>query len=120
MRKKILLSTLPGTLLLILFLAQSLLAGNEDMIRLSKERVAQTVQKLSIPFVANCGQVDRKVKFYANTFSGTFFVTEKGEIIYLLPKIHEKSGIVEMISLKEEVINGKINEVKGEKGSQQE
>lgn len=55
MRKKILLSTLPGTLLLILFLAQSLLAGNEDMIRLSKERVAQTVQKLSIPFVANRG-----------------------------------------------------------------
>ncbi len=31
-------------------------------------------------------QVDEKVRFYANTFGGTVFVTNDGEIVYSLPK----------------------------------
>ena len=38
-----------------------------------------------MPFIANNGQVDEQVKFYAKTFGGTVFVTKDGEIVYSLP-----------------------------------
>ncbi|MBI5374272.1 MAG: SBBP repeat-containing protein [Candidatus Schekmanbacteria bacterium] len=39
--------------------------------------------KLQIPFVENNGQMkDKSVKFYASTFAGNVYVTEKGEIVY--------------------------------------
>ena len=44
-----------------------------------------------MPFIANEGQVDERVAFYAKTFGGTVFVTKNGEIVYALPK----SGDVE-------------------------
>ena len=44
-----------------------------------------------MPFIANNGQVDEQVRFYAKTFGGTVFVTKDGEIVYALPK----SGDVE-------------------------
>ena len=47
--------------------------------------VAQKLQKLRLPFIANQGQMDEKVRFYANTFGGTVFVTKDGEIVYALP-----------------------------------
>ena len=37
---------------------------------------------ISIPFIANFGQTDEKVKFYADFFSGTFFISEE-ELTYL-------------------------------------
>src|SRR5262245_50200975 len=40
---------------------------------------------LHVPFVANEGQVDRRVAFYAATLDGTLFVTRKGELVYSLP-----------------------------------
>ena len=36
-------------------------------------------------FIANNGQVDEQVAFYAKTFGGTVFVTKEGEIVYSLP-----------------------------------
>ena len=47
---------------------------------------AQKTQKLQMPFIANNGQVDEQVEFYAKTFGGTVFVTKDGEIVYALPK----------------------------------
>ena len=42
--------------------------------------------RLRIPFIANEGQVSAKhVKYYATTFSGTLYVTERGEMVYALP-----------------------------------
>ncbi|MBI4709879.1 MAG: SBBP repeat-containing protein, partial [Nitrospirae bacterium] len=50
------------------------------------------VSNLQVPFIENQGQVkDKSVKFYAGTFAGTVFVTEKGEIVYSLLK-KEASG----------------------------
>ncbi len=34
---------------------------------------------MRMPFVANEGQMDENVKFYANTFGGTVFVTREGQ-----------------------------------------
>ncbi|WP_295102128.1 SBBP repeat-containing protein [uncultured Candidatus Kuenenia sp.] len=52
----------------------------------SNKAVNQKIRKLQIPFIANEGQADKKVAFYANTFGGTVFVTKEGEIVYALPK----------------------------------
>lgn len=39
--------------------------------------------KLQIPFVENNGQLkDKSVKFYASTFAGNVYVTDKGEVVY--------------------------------------
>src|SRR3990167_684922 len=53
--------------------------------QLKKAEVIQKTAKLQMPFIANNGQMDERVKFYANTFGGTVFVTEDGEIVYSLP-----------------------------------
>ena len=59
--------------------------------KFEKAEVLQKTKKLQMPFIANEGQTDAKVAFYANTFGGTVFVTKSGEIVYALPK----SGDVE-------------------------
>src|SRR3990172_5573802 len=51
----------------------------------SKAEVIQKTKKLQMPFIANNGQMDEKVKFYANTFGGTVFITKDGDIVYSLP-----------------------------------
>src|SRR4030095_16582026 len=47
--------------------------------------VARQVDRLAVPFVANAGQSDPRVAYYASTFSGTVFVTRQGEVVYALP-----------------------------------
>jgi len=51
----------------------------------SKAEVVQKTAKLQMPFIANNGQTNERVKFYANTFGGSVFVTKDGEIVYALP-----------------------------------
>src|SRR3990167_83882 len=53
--------------------------------KLDSAAFAQKTKKLQIPFIANNGQVDKQVKYYAKTFGGTVFVTKEGEIVYSLP-----------------------------------
>ncbi|HEX2523282.1 MAG TPA: hypothetical protein VHP35_14260, partial [Terriglobia bacterium] len=63
----------------------------------------QKLAKVQIPFIANQGQSDKEVKFYARTFAGTVFVTETGELVYSFPKLEDKRR-VKGASLKEELI----------------
>ncbi len=42
-----------------------------------------------MPFIANDGQVNEEVAFYAKTFGGTVFVTKDGEIVYSLPRYED-------------------------------
>ena len=53
--------------------------------QLKKSEVIRKTAILQMPFIANEGQTDEKVAFYADTFGGTVFVTEDGEIVYALP-----------------------------------
>ena len=39
-----------------------------------------------LPFIANEGQVDARVAYYAPAFAGTLFVTQQGEIVYALSR----------------------------------
>ena len=61
--------------------------------KFEKSELIQKTKKLQIPFVANEGQTDEKVAFYANTFGGTVFVTKNGEIVYALPNNSSELGV---------------------------
>ncbi len=52
----------------------------------STAELQASLRHLNIPFVANQGQADKQVKFYAQTFGGTVFVTKTGTIVYSLPE----------------------------------
>jgi len=50
-----------------------------------EERVREGLSSVRIPFIANSGQTDSAVAYYAPTFAGTVFVTGDGQIVYSLP-----------------------------------
>lgn len=104
----LLLQTIPGI--------SPLLADQTSKNKISFAKVAQRIQKIQIPFIANAGQTDERIKFYANTFGGTVFVTKDGEIVYVLPK-NEKA---EDRCKKLEARSGKQEtEIKGSMGKTQ-
>lgn len=94
-----------------------------------KEKETLEVQKLQLPFIVNKGQVDKRVLFYVQTFGGTVFVSKNGEIFYALPEgrqgsdgSRDREGSQAQrcpaedamgIALKEQLVGGKINEIKG-------
>src|SRR5262245_46412144 len=45
-------------------------------------RLSGQLAGIQLPFIANEGQVDARVAYYAPTFAGTLFVTRQGEIVY--------------------------------------
>jgi hypothetical protein len=58
----------------------------------SNHQILTKMSALQVPFVANAGQVDEEVRFYARTFGGVLYVTEKGEMVYSLPLIEARQG----------------------------
>ncbi|HEX9148110.1 MAG TPA: SBBP repeat-containing protein [Thermoanaerobaculia bacterium] len=69
------------SLALVLLLAAS---ASGETGRVAEWRVRQRLSGLPISFVANAGQTDPAVAYYAQTFSGTVFVTRDGRIVYSL------------------------------------
>lgn len=61
------------------------LTSENEALQVKKQEIARQIKTIQIPFIANNGQVDKQVKFYASTFGGTVFVTKEGEIVYALP-----------------------------------
>jgi hypothetical protein len=59
-------------------------AGN-DFEAPEKKRMERHFDTVRFPFVANSGQTDPSVAYYASTFAGTVFVTKDGQIVYSLP-----------------------------------
>src|SRR3990172_252505 len=68
---------------LLLFIP--VLTANEPATKPTNQEFITKTAKLHMPFIANNGQMDGQVKFYAKTFGGTVFVTKEGEIVYALP-----------------------------------
>ncbi|MFO0795293.1 MAG: hypothetical protein U0586_14680 [Candidatus Brocadiaceae bacterium] len=66
--------------------------GEDVKIKPTMDEFSKKTQSLQLPFIANEGQADEQMKFYANTFGGTVFVTNEGEIVYSLPKNVGRSG----------------------------
>ncbi|HUT84042.1 MAG TPA: SBBP repeat-containing protein, partial [Thermodesulfobacteriota bacterium] len=78
------------------------------------EDVFQSMEKLRLPFIANTGQVDGGVTFYARTFGGAVFLTKGGEIVYSLPEIKKKGQGSRGIVLREELVGATIHDIRGE------
>ena len=55
-----------------------------------QEQLRKRVGGVRLPFVANHGQTNPAVAYYAPTFAGTVYVTKKGEIVYSLPAPSER------------------------------
>ena len=56
------------------------------------EKFNQGISKLELPFIKNEGQINsEQVKYYANTFAGTVFVTNNG-LTYSIPDPYAKDG----------------------------
>jgi hypothetical protein len=51
----------------------------------SRARVHRGLEGVRVPFIANAGQTDPEVVYYAPTLAGTVFVTRQGGIVYSLP-----------------------------------
>ncbi|MEF9427435.1 MAG: hypothetical protein L0956_09825, partial [Candidatus Mariimomonas ferrooxydans] len=79
----------------------------------SKSKILSKVYSLQIPFIENKGQIDEKVRFYVNTFAGTVFITDKGEILYNLINTEAESQETKAVMIKESSGSLKKSEVKG-------
>ncbi len=87
MRQKKSLVLMATGILLIMLLPALAFANVEDRAGVDKDALMKKVSGLQMPFIENQGQIkDKSVRFYANTFAGTVFVTDKGEIVYSLVK----------------------------------
>jgi len=102
-------------LLAMVFTGTALAGLNEKPQTLpSKSDVIEKTKRLHIPFIANEGQVDERVAFYARTFGGTVFVTKDGQIVYSLPKAKKEGKTLDVGVIKEEFVNGTIKGVNAE------
>jgi len=123
----------------LLFFVICLFLASSDGISVASAPMKVDVRVNShMPFISNDGQFDANVKYYAKTFGGTVFVTENGQWIYSLPRKGKtiadyKSTIrskphkdkkepvrgfaIEGLSLREELVGGKIHDIKGEGAS---
>lgn len=63
-------------------------------IHTSNQQILTKMSALQVPFIANEGQVDENVCFYARTFGGIIYVTKKGEMVYSLPLVEARQDNV--------------------------
>lgn len=58
-----------------------------------KSEIANKMLELRVPFIENKGQIENKsVRYYANTFGGTFFITNDGAMVYSLLKVEKENN----------------------------
>ncbi|UCE19410.1 MAG: VCBS repeat-containing protein [Gemmatimonadota bacterium] len=105
-----------GVLLVILSLLPMAINGQlsrDNKTMTCASHGAARIAHPAIPFIANEGQVDENVRYYARTFGGTASVTKSGEIIYALP-VHDDDAPTGMFVLKEKFLGGTVGEIVGE------
>ncbi|OQX81622.1 MAG: hypothetical protein B6D64_01680 [Bacteroidetes bacterium 4484_276] len=74
--------------------------------------LTSVMSKTHIPFIFNQGQHNKRVKFYANTFGGTVFITHNSEIVYALP-VPGNEEVISGITIKETIVGAKATNVTG-------
>lgn len=132
MRKMGIFFSIPAVLLWVMVFGSYLMASQGDVGKPSRSEIIQKTKKLQMPFIANDGQADDRVRFYTRTFGGTVFVTKDGGIGYLLIKNTRQVETFEadeirnpktearnvkpsnVVYLKEELVGGKTPGIKGE------
>ena len=99
----------------------------DQLAKADKQAITQKIMKLRMPFIANQGQAAKEVSFYAKTFGGTAYVTQKGEMLYSFSKIDPKDKTsdrastpknIKGVTLKETLVGASVTSPKGEDRSQ--
>jgi len=109
MEERIILTVLVGILILgVLTFGITASASStpllDDQITSFEENLQVDTNKLDalgIPFIENVGQTDSQVKFYANIFAGTVFVTEDGLTYALMNGASEEDESAQGVAVKE-------------------
>jgi hypothetical protein len=84
---------LPAMVLLFVMVLTAVHAAAAIVKDEDKKVIMEKAFKIRVPFIANEGQIkDDSVRFYANTFGGTVYVTKSGQIVYSFPKFDQKTG----------------------------
>ena len=92
-----------------------------------KQVVLQKVMNLQMPFIANEGQAAKEVSYYANSFGGTVYVTQKGELVYSFPDAEQKfksktsesaSKTTKGVTIKEVLVAASVTSPRGDDRSQ--
>ncbi|NIP62109.1 MAG: hypothetical protein GWN01_12010 [Nitrosopumilaceae archaeon] len=73
----------------------------KDNNKLDEKNELKYIKKLNIPFIKNQGQIDSEVNYYAKTFLGTVFVTDKS---FVYTPIFEQNGTTKTIPITEEFV----------------
>jgi len=68
-----------------------------------RQAIIQKAMKLRMPFIANEGQMNKEVSFYAKTFGGTAYVTQKGEMVYSFSGVDPKDKATDSASTPEKI-----------------
>lgn len=86
----------------------------------SKDAFRIKISGLQIPFIENQGQIkDKTVRFYADTFAGTVFITDQGEVVYDIMRPKGKGQVSEtnrFAPIRESLVGQARHEIKGSKG----
>ncbi|MBW2622633.1 MAG: hypothetical protein JRD68_06985, partial [Deltaproteobacteria bacterium] len=105
--------------------AQSIGTVSRENVRTSHpQTIIKKILPLQVPFIANEGQLDKSVSFYARTFSGTVYVTTRGDMVYSLVKsgnnpasntetLRRKRNRVKYYVLKERLLGAKTIHPRG-------
>lgn len=104
----------PWQSLLFLVLAACAWAGGAWAVEPGGEAIARGSRSISVPFIANEGQTDEGIAFYAHTFGGTVLVTRAGEIVYSLPAAAQGPAGPAGVALRETLVGRRASAVRGE------
>ncbi len=116
MKKSVFLSLLLSIFLLNVN-AQTSFQKN-DLSEIEKIEIPAKINKTKIPWIENTGQQHSDVAFYANVFSGTVFVTDKGEIVYNFSITGTKNYALRETFVKIDIDTQKFGKISGEQPSQ--
>ncbi len=94
--------------LILLTIAAGFSAASQSASLTAVDTIKAKLGALSIPFVENKGQLPFNTAFAARTFTGTTFVTRRGEIVYALPAM---DGAAPGSILKERFVDGRSTPV---------
>ena len=99
----------------------------DEVKKADNKAIIQKAMKLQMPFIANEGQAAKEVSFYAKTFGGTAYVTQKGEMVYSFFSIEPKDRApdssstpknIKGVTLKETLVSASVTSPQGRDRSQ--
>lgn len=119
---------LTGLLIVFLFLEFPIQVCKTKSDPIDQSKIKTKIECLPLPFIANQGQIDNNVKFYADIFGGTVFITKNGEIVYSFINIEKEEYYINPhtantkktggIALKEKMVGARLNTISGEMQTQ--